>query len=173
MINLHVAGFPVWVSRGNHVGELLMFMTSAFQFILMVSPTNKNGKVNDWRDFSSARKMNKHLRQLQNASVFCSFCITRHTVLTFVAVFYLTTICGKCRWFSLSLSLSWQYLERLLDCNRFVIGPSKAKSAGSGRIRRFSSCTLLSNMRNPRMYGDFLFHLNVVDISRSMYIPEH
>lgn len=82
-----------------------MFMTSAFQFILMVSPTNKNGKVNDWRDFSSARKMNKHLRQLQNASVFCSFCITRHTVLTFVAVFYLTAICGKCRWFSLSLSL--------------------------------------------------------------------
>lgn len=74
---------------------------------------------------------------------------------------------------SLSLSLSWQYLERLLDCNRFVIGPSKAKSAGSGRIRRFSSCTLLSNMRNPRMYGDFLFHLNVVNISRSMYIPEH
>lgn len=30
---------------------------------------------------------------------------------------------------------------------------------------------LLSNTKNPEIYGDSLFHLNVVDMSRSMSIP--
>lgn len=49
----------------------------------------------------------------------------------------------------------------------------RSKTAGSGRTERFSTLALLSNLKNPRMYGDFPFPSTWMLSSRSIDIPKH